>query len=80
LLSQSNLHALRQFMGAHHVDAVIVLPLGKHPATVVSQVTAALGPPLRSGGVTVWIHVQQRLGLCPGQPAVGSGRGSCGGL
>jgi hypothetical protein len=65
LLLQSHVDALRQFMRMHDVDAVVVLPLGKHPAAVVSQVTAALGPPLRTGGVTVWIHVQQRLADLP---------------
>ena len=57
--------ALRQFMREHDVDTVIVLPLGKHPATVVSQVTAAIGPPVRSGGVTVWTHVKRRLADLP---------------
>jgi hypothetical protein len=52
-------------MSEHQVDTVIVLPLGKHPASVVSQVTAAIGPPLRSGGVTVWTHVKQRLAALP---------------
>ncbi len=65
LLSQSYVSALRQFMSEHQVDTVIVLPLGKHPASVVSQVTAAIGPPLRSGGVTVWTHVKQRLAALP---------------
>jgi hypothetical protein len=65
LLRQTHVEALRQFMRINNVDAVIVLPLGKHQAAVVGQVTAALGPPLRSGGVTVWIHVQQRLADLP---------------
>jgi hypothetical protein len=61
LLLQRHVDALRLFMRLHSVDAVIVLPLGKHPDAVVSQVTVALGPPMRSGGVNVWVHVQQRL-------------------
>jgi hypothetical protein len=62
LLSRSNLTAdLRKFMRRYHVDTVIVLPLGQRPATVVSHVTAAIGRPLRLGGVTVWLHVQQHL-------------------
>ena len=65
VLLLQNVDALRQFMRMHDVESVIVLPLGKHPAAVVSQVTAALGPPLRSGGVTVWIHVQRRLSVAP---------------
>ncbi len=52
-------------MSEHHVGTVIVLPLGKHPGTVVNQVTAAIGPPVRSDGVNVWIHVQQRLAALP---------------
>jgi hypothetical protein len=61
LPSQSHVQDLRQFMREHHVDTVIVLPLGKNPATVVNQVTAAIGPPMRSGGVDVWMHVQHLL-------------------
>jgi hypothetical protein len=62
LLSRSNLSAdLRLFMRNYHVDTVIVLPLGEHPATVVGHVTAAIGPPSPSDGVTAWFHVQQRL-------------------
>ena len=59
------INALRQFMREHDVDTVIVLPLGKHPAAVVGLVTATIGPPLRSGGVTVWTHVKQRLAALP---------------
>ena len=64
-LSQSHVHDLRQFMREHHVDTVIVLPIGKNPETVVHQVTAAIGPPVRSEGVNVWIDVQQRLAALP---------------
>jgi hypothetical protein len=53
--------ALRQFLMQHHVDAVVVLPLGKHPAAVISVLTAAIGPPALSGGVAVWLHIQHRL-------------------
>jgi len=62
---------LRHFMRKNHVDTVIVLPLGKHPMKVVGQVTAAIGPPVVTGGVTVWLHVQQRLAALaphPGSP------------
>ena len=65
LLSKSGVHDLRQFMRDHHVGAVVVLPLGKNPAAVVNLVTAAIGPPVRSGGANVWIHVQQRLAALP---------------
>ncbi len=62
LLKRSNLVAdLRNFLRLHHVDTVIVLPLGEHPAYVTARVTAAIGTPLHTGGVTVWFHVQQRL-------------------
>ena len=34
---------------------------GAYPAAVVSYVTAAIGSPVESGGVTAWFHVKQRL-------------------
>jgi hypothetical protein len=52
---------LRQFIRQHDVDTVVVLPLGKHPATVISVLATAFGPPTRSGGVDVWPHLQQHL-------------------
>ena len=62
LLSKSNLILdLRKFMDEYRVDTVIVLPLGKHPEVVVAQVSAAIGHPVHSGGVTVWYDVQHRL-------------------
>lgn len=62
LLVKSNLTAdLRKFLSRFNVQTVIVLPDLGHPASVVSHVTAAIGPPVRSGGVTVWFHVKQRL-------------------
>ena len=65
VMALQNVDALRQFMRMHDVESVIALPLGKHPAAVVSQVAAALGPPMRTGGVAVWIHVQRRLATAP---------------
>ena len=32
-----------------------------HAATVVAHVTAAIGPPVATGGMTVWFNVGQRL-------------------
>ena len=62
LLKRSNLVGdLRVFLRRHDVGTIIVLPLGEHPAFVTERVTAAIGAPLHSGGVTVWFHVQQRL-------------------
>jgi hypothetical protein len=52
---------LRVFARRHRVGTVVVFPLGQHPATVVSQLTAALGPPTHADGTTVWYHVQHRL-------------------
>jgi hypothetical protein len=65
VLSQNHVSDLRQFMKKHDVDTVIVLPIGKHPTSVIFQVTAAIGTPLQSGGVIVWNHVQQRLATVP---------------
>jgi hypothetical protein len=54
---------LRVFARRYRVGTVVVFPLGKHPATVVSQVTKALGPPTHAAGTTVWYHVQHRLAV-----------------
>jgi len=60
--SSSNLTSdLRLFMRKYGVDAVIVLPLGRHPEAVIRTVTAAIGPPSRSGRAEIWLHVQMRL-------------------
>lgn len=56
---------LRQFMKQNHVDTVIVLPLGKNPATVELEMVAAIGRPVLSGGVAVWSHVQRLLAASP---------------
>jgi hypothetical protein len=62
LLGKSHLIAdLRLFMRSHHIDSIIVLPLGRHPATVVRYVDAAIGPPSASKQGTVWLDVKQRL-------------------
>ena len=60
-LSKSNVTALRVFLRKYDVQTIIVLPTGAYPAAVVSYVTAAIGPPVKSGGVTTWFHVKQRL-------------------
>ena len=66
LLSKSDLTSdTRQFLRTYHVETVIVFALGKHPTIVVSHMTAAIGPPVRSGGVTIWFHVQRRLANLP---------------
>jgi len=64
LLARSNLTAdLRQFMRKYHIDSVITLPLGQRRSTVISNLTAALGPPSLSDsdGVISWFGVQDRL-------------------
>ncbi len=62
LLAKRDLTAdLRLFLQRYHVDAVVVVPLGADPESVVRHVTAAIGPPTRTGGVTAWLHVQGRL-------------------
>ena len=59
VLSSSNLTSdLRKFLRKFDVQTVIVVG---HPAVVVAGVTAAIGPPVNKGGVTVWFHVRQRL-------------------
>ena len=60
-LSKSNVTALRVFLRKYDVQTVVVLPKGAYPAAVVSYVTAAIGSPVESGGVTAWFHVKQRL-------------------
>ena len=60
-LSKSNVTALRVFLRKYDVQTVIVFPRGAYPAAVVSYVTAAIGSPVESGGVTAWFHVKQRL-------------------
>jgi hypothetical protein len=67
LLAKSDLtDDLRSFMTKYHVDTVIVLHLGQNPGSVISHVTTAIGRPVRSGGVTVWFHVQNRLATISG--------------
>ncbi len=53
---------LRAFLHRYHVGTVLFLHLG-HWRPVASSVTSAIGPPVESGGVTVWLHVQQRLSV-----------------
>ena len=60
-LSQGNLTALRVFLRKYDVQTVIVLPRATDAAAVVSYVTAVIGSPVESGGVTAWFHVKQRL-------------------
>ena len=60
-LSKDNVTALRVFLRKYNVQTVIVFPRGRYPAAVVSYVTAAIGSPVESGGVTAWFHVKQRL-------------------
>jgi hypothetical protein len=62
LLASSNLTAdLRSFLHRYGVAAIIVVPLGHHPAVVINQVTEAIGSPSREAGTTVWFDVQHRL-------------------
>jgi hypothetical protein len=74
ILSRSNLTKdLRVFLRKFDVQTVIVthppsiLHLGDlttslgNPAGLISDVSAAIGPPVETGGVTVWFRVKQRL-------------------
>jgi hypothetical protein len=60
-LSLSNETALRVFLRKYDVGSVVVLAKGQNPGAVVSYVTAAIGSPTDSGGVTVWSRVNERL-------------------
>jgi hypothetical protein len=65
LLSKSNVPAdLRSFLRQFHVQTVLVVHLPHPlptPTLVINSVTAAIGPPVEEGGVTVWPDVPQRL-------------------
>jgi hypothetical protein len=61
-LVTSNLSSdLRAFVERHDVSTVVVLPVGQHPSTVVTFLTAALGNPSHVKGATVWFDVKHRL-------------------
>jgi hypothetical protein len=60
-LSKKNVTALRVFLRKYDVQTIIVSPIGASPAAVVSYITAAIGSPVESGGVTAWFHVKQHL-------------------
>lgn len=52
---------LRVFLRRYGVQTVVALPEGAQPATAISYISAAIGSPVESGGVTVWLHVKRRL-------------------
>jgi Bacterial Ig domain len=60
-LSEANVKDLRLFLHKYDVQTVVVLPKGAYPDVVAHYVTAAIGSPVKSGGVTAWFHVQHRL-------------------
>ena len=60
-LSKRNVTALRVFLRKYDVQTVIVSPSGGYPAAVISYVSAVIGSPVKSGGVTAWFHVKERL-------------------
>ena len=62
LVRKSNVTAdLRDFLRRYDVQAVIIVPVGGYPAALARDVKAAIGPPVETGGVTAWFHVQQRI-------------------
>jgi hypothetical protein len=62
ILSNSNLTSdLRVFLRKYDVQTVIVYKHVGHSATVVTHLTAAIGPPAERDGVAVWFHVKQQL-------------------
>ncbi len=52
---------LRLFLRRYGVGTVIATPIGIQPSIVVRDLTAAIGSPVHTGGVTAWFDVQQRL-------------------
>jgi hypothetical protein len=52
---------LRLFMRRYGVGTVIATNIGIQPALVIRDLTAAIGPPVHTGGVTAWFDVQRRL-------------------
>jgi hypothetical protein len=56
--------AVRGYLRRYNVETVIILPGGhswRNPRGLIRTITAAIGPPTHSGGVTVWLRVGQRL-------------------
>ena len=49
------------FLKKNDVETVLVLPVGHNPSTVTNALSAAIGVPRRSRGVTAWFNVQHRL-------------------
>ena len=61
-LTTSQLTArIATFLKKNDVESVVVLPVGHTPSTVTNALSAAIGAPRRSGGVTAWFNVQHRL-------------------
>ncbi|HZU61260.1 MAG TPA: hypothetical protein VE983_09855, partial [Solirubrobacteraceae bacterium] len=62
--------ALRQFVMLYGIQTIVVAPIGPHPGTVVSYLTAALHtPPHSEGGVEVWFDARALAsGREPGIP------------
>jgi hypothetical protein len=73
VLSHSNLTTdLRTFLRKYNVQTILVdnrvlftwrnrsYPIG-NPASVIRHVTAAIGPPVVTGGVSAWFNVRQRV-------------------
>ena len=67
-LLASNVSALRVFLHRYNVQTVLVLPEGAAPAAVAAYVTAAIGPPVTTGGLKAWFHVGQRLDSARSHP------------
>ena len=75
-LAKRNVTALREFLRKYDVQTVIASRSGAYPAAVTSYVSAAIGSPIETGGVTAWFHVKERLRADQVQVApVASGNG-----
>jgi hypothetical protein len=53
--------AIRTYLTRYHVSTVVYYPVGVDPAVVLRYLTAAIGPPTRSFGVTQWFDVLARI-------------------
>ena len=72
---------IRAFLRRYDVGTVIVidtpsvLRLGSivthigNPAPAIHVISSAIGPPVRTGGVTAWFHVKQRLVATASEPS-----------
>ncbi len=62
-LDQATVSGIRLFMTRWRIGTVVLDPaIGYATPVAVSELTAALGPPVEVGGVDVWYHADRRAG------------------